>query len=75
MRILFVVYIVLLSGVLHLNSQEKISINRIESIPNNAGVNDLLIIDTFVYVAASTGLYKINSKSNQTEHFASFRTM
>ena len=67
MRILFVVYIVLLSGVLHLNSQEKISINRIESIPNNAGVNDLLIIDTFVYVAASTGLYKINSKSNQTE--------
>ncbi len=50
----------------HLIAQDEISIIQIPSIPENSSIRDLFISGDEVYIAASTGFYKINSKSMAT---------
>ena len=68
-RIIKTYFFLLLSLVsLSLSGQEKeeVSISKINSIPDNAAITDILIDDTLVYVAANTGLYLINANTFET---------
>lgn len=47
--------------------KEELTISKVSSIPDNSSINDILIIDTSVYVASSTGLYLIHSKTFETK--------
>ncbi len=59
-------FLICLLSFVNNSAQEEISISKIESIPDNATINDIITKDSFVYVAASTGLYRINALSFET---------
>lgn len=63
---IIVTLLILLSAVF-CSAQEQISITRVNTIPDNAKINDLLVNGDVLYTATSAGLYAVDIRSLKAE--------
>ncbi len=64
LRCLSIILLVVLSNLSI--AQDEFRLERVRTIPNTATVNDILVQGNLIYIAASTGLYTIDSDDLET---------